>query len=126
MTNNSKLSNFHPASQAFKQAKEDLDVAYNSGEVTTHEEMKSYFDERLRIRLEEQLTKITFRANKSQIIGLVQGALLSFLGGMFASSIFWWASTETCTSVIVGWACGIAFIISLIIIFKCLKTIPTS
>ena len=126
MTNNTDLRDFHPASQAYKQAKEDLDGAFSRGEVTTLEEMKSYFDERLTFHLEQQLEKITIKANKSQIVGLVQGALLSFLGGMFASSIFWWVSTKTWTSVIIGWACGIAFIFSLIIIIKGLKKIPSS
>ena len=118
------MSKYYPASQAYTQAIKDLDVALKDGTVTP-EQSNEFLDKRIKELLEENLKKMVAISNKNQIIGLVEGAILSFLGGMLASSIFWWIDNKSLTSIVIVGACIIAFVIALVLVLSNIKKFPS-
>jgi len=119
------MSKYYPASQAYKQALEDLDVAIEKGTIKP-KQTKEFLDTRIKELLEKNLKKMVLISNKNQIIGLVEGALLSFIGGLLASSLFYYVSTKSITSIILCVACGISFFIALGLVLGKIKNFPTT
>ena len=94
----------------------DVTKKMNKGLFKTEEERDKYYSERLNIRLSEELEKYIDKSSKKYVVGLISGAILSFLGGMTASSLIWWASeknTAPYTSLVIAVACGVAFCIGI-------------
>lgn len=114
-------SDFYPASQAYDQALKDLSVAVEDGTVTTSQQMKDFLDTRIKQLLEENLKKMMGASYRSQLKGILIGAVMSFLGGMFAISLFNWLETNPKANTVYVIICGVAFFIALIIVILRLR-----